>query len=254
MPFRPLKSFLPTADDMVGADLPRLGEILLVHLNSYDGKVKQHGILNREYLRAMLENRNVGLGPQPPAPEYGDRQPEVTRAVMEAFDWLVSEGMLSHAPQPGDWFAITRKGEELLRRFGRYEHLETLGLEQVKADLERTGGLRVVVGGPGVAQMAWEWVRMKQGEAMLPAGGLQCRRPERNAFGGESAQHHQVSFRITPCAIRTKLNVGTREALSETTIQTMLRARTGVVTSAPSPRRHSSCAPRECLPVVAERV
>src|SRR5690349_2943033 len=136
MPFRPLKSFLPTADDVAGDDLSRLGEILLVHLNSYDGKVKQHGVLNREYLRAMLENRNVGLGPLPPAPEYGDRQPEVTRAVMEAFDWLVSEGILSHAPQAGDWFAITRKGEELLRRFGRYEHWEQLGLEQVKADLE----------------------------------------------------------------------------------------------------------------------
>jgi hypothetical protein len=78
--------------------------------------------------------------------------------------------MLSHAPQAGDWFAITRKGEELLRRLGRYEHWEKLGLEQVKADLEHTGGLRVVGGGPEVAQMAWAWVRMKQGEAMLPAG------------------------------------------------------------------------------------
>jgi len=62
MAFRPLKFFLPTADAVLALDLPRLGEILLVHLNSYEGRVKQNGLLNRHYLLVMLENRNVGLG------------------------------------------------------------------------------------------------------------------------------------------------------------------------------------------------
>jgi hypothetical protein len=103
MSFRPLKSFLPTADEVLRLDLPKLGEILLVHVNSYEGQVKQRGLFNRGYLLAMLENRNVGLGPIPPGPEYGDRQPEVTRAVMEAFNWLDREGLLIRDPQlPAD--------------------------------------------------------------------------------------------------------------------------------------------------------
>ena len=147
MGIRPLKSFFPTADELLAADLPQVGEALLVHLNSYEDRVKQHSLLNRDYLFAMLENRNAGLGPLPPAPEYGDRQLEVTRAVMEAWNWLEREGLLIHAPKGGTWFSISRKGEDLLRRFGRYEYWEKLGIDQVKADLEHTGGLRVVGGG-----------------------------------------------------------------------------------------------------------
>jgi len=67
MSFRPLKSFFPTADELLRQDLPTLGSILLTHLKSYEGlnTVYQHAGLNRVYFRAMLENRNVGLGPLP---------------------------------------------------------------------------------------------------------------------------------------------------------------------------------------------
>lgn len=58
----------------------------------------------------------------------------------------------------------------MLLRAGRFESWEKLGLDQVKADLEHTGGLRVVGGGPEVTQLDWDWIRMKQGQAMLPAG------------------------------------------------------------------------------------
>ena len=120
------------ADELLAADLPKLGEILLVHLNSYEDRVKQTGMLNRAYLLAMLESRNIGLG-TPPPPEYGARQREVIRAVMEAWHWLEGEGMLMHAPQPGEWFTISRKGEELLRRFGRYEHWKSWASNRSKA-------------------------------------------------------------------------------------------------------------------------
>ncbi|MFN7992721.1 MAG: hypothetical protein U0Q18_03930 [Bryobacteraceae bacterium] len=170
MAVRPLKSFFPTADDLLAADLPSLGEVLLVHLNGYEDRVKQLGGLNRGYFRAILENRNVGLGPLPPEPEYGPQQLDVTKRMMEAWNWLEREGLLMHNPdQPAaDWFIITTTGEELLSRLGRFEHWERFGLDQVKADLEHTGGLRAVGGGPGVAQMAWNWVRMKEGQAMMP--------------------------------------------------------------------------------------
>ena len=118
MAFRPLKSFFPTADELLQQDLPTLGEVLLTHLKSYEGlnTVYQHAGLNRGYFRAMLENRNVGLGPLPKEPEYGTRQPEVTKRMMEAWNWLERQGLLIHNDQQvADWFTISSDGEEVPR-------------------------------------------------------------------------------------------------------------------------------------------
>jgi TIR domain len=117
MAFRPLKSFFATADELLHQDLPRLGGVLLRHLKSYEGlnTVYQHAGLNRGYFRAMLENRNVGLGPLPKEPEYGIRQPEVTKRMMEAWNWLERQGLLIHNDeQVADWFIISSAGEEYM--------------------------------------------------------------------------------------------------------------------------------------------
>ena len=166
MAVRPLGSFFPIADDLLTSDLPHLGEILLVHLNSYQDRVKQHGQINPEYLRAMLENRNVGLGPLPPEPEYGTRQPEITRAVMEAWNWLEREGMVTRVGSTPHWFTISRRGEELLKHHELYERWERIGVERVKDDLVN-GGKRVLdVGSRSQQQeIAWEWVRRKESQA-----------------------------------------------------------------------------------------
>jgi hypothetical protein len=37
MAFRPLRSFIPTADEVLRHDLSTLGTILLAHLKSYEG-------------------------------------------------------------------------------------------------------------------------------------------------------------------------------------------------------------------------
>ncbi len=120
MSLRPLRTFFASADELLAADERTLGEALLLHLKSYEGlsTVHQHGEFNREYLRAMLDNRNIGLGPLPKEPEYGLRQPEVTRAVMEAWTWLELNGILGRNPQQpsGDWFLLSTKGEKLLGR------------------------------------------------------------------------------------------------------------------------------------------
>ena len=172
MAVRALKSFFPTADHLLAADLPHLGEILLVHLNSYQDRVKQHGQINPEYLRAMLENRNVGLGQLPPEPEYGTRQPEVTRAVMEAWNWLEREGMATRASSTPHWFTISRRGEELLQYHELYERWERIGVERVKDDLVKNGGQRVldIRSRSQQQEIAWEWVRRKEGQTSLPAG------------------------------------------------------------------------------------
>jgi hypothetical protein len=117
MAFRPLKSFFPTADELLRQNLPTLGRILLMHLKSYEGlhTVYQHAGLNRGYFRAMLENRNVGLGPLPKEPEYGTHQAEVTKRMMEAWNWLERQGFLiRNDQQVDDWFIISSEGEKYL--------------------------------------------------------------------------------------------------------------------------------------------
>ena len=129
MAVRSLKSFLPTAGDVLGLDLPQLGEVLLAHLNSYEGRVKQNGRLNQGYLLAMLENRNVGLGPLPKEPEYGAEQPDVTRRVMEAWNWLERQGLLIPDPTCQGWHIISTEGQRLL---GGQTSVDSLGLSQTK--------------------------------------------------------------------------------------------------------------------------
>jgi len=119
MAFRPLKSFFPTADVLLQQELPTLGKALLAHLESYRGlnTVYQHGGLNRGYFRAMLENRSIGLGPLPREPEYQSRQAEVTKRMMEAWNWLERQGLLIHNDdQAADWFNISSEGEKLLQQ------------------------------------------------------------------------------------------------------------------------------------------
>ena len=115
----PLRSLLPTADDVLNAELETLGDLLLRHLKSCEGvsPVFQHGGLNRDYFIAIMERRNIGLGPLPSnEPEYGSKQPAVSRAFVEAWDWLVREGLLiRNHQQPAEWYLISRKGKKHLQ-------------------------------------------------------------------------------------------------------------------------------------------
>jgi hypothetical protein len=124
----PLKSVLPTADHVLRADLKDLGAVLLDHLKSCEGKspVYQHAGLNREYFIAIMERRNLGLGPLPSKdPEYGAKQPQVTTAFVEAWDWLVREGLLiRNHEQPAEWYLISRKGQTFLQNRDRQERLK----------------------------------------------------------------------------------------------------------------------------------
>lgn len=186
MPIQFLSSFLPTADDVLRADLPRLGRILLIVLDSWKevGKVYQpNGGINRGYYIAMMEGRIVGLG-QPPqnGPEYGSRQAEVTAAVQEAFSWLETNNYLMRTPgQPApDCFTVTRAGQELLRKAIRFEQWEKRGFDVVKQGLvhDPLGGIG---GTPEIRQWAAEWVSIKEKQrssanerqpAVIPSSGM----------------------------------------------------------------------------------
>jgi hypothetical protein len=73
----------------------------------------------------MLESRNVGLGTLPKEPEYGARQPDVTKRMMEAWNWLnwlEKQDLLIHNDQQAaDWFTISNDGDALLKQNARFE-------------------------------------------------------------------------------------------------------------------------------------
>jgi hypothetical protein len=169
MAIRPIKSLLPTADDVVNSDVSTLGRILLVHLKSYEGQTpavyQPIGGINREYFFAVIEHRNVYIGSLPGnGPEYGTRQPEVSQALREAWNWLEKEGYLMHTPgQPvADWFSPTRSGEEQIRRFALHEQLDRFGLDRVKSELNKDRPRIGFGGGAEERDWIWEWVRTKE--------------------------------------------------------------------------------------------
>jgi hypothetical protein len=110
-----------TADKLLSLSTPKLAEIVLQHLKSYEGThtVMQNGMVHRRYFIGVVEGRNMGLGASSTAPEYGAKQDAASEALEEAWNWLVHEGMLMRVvEQPDEWYKITRAGEACLRRLG----------------------------------------------------------------------------------------------------------------------------------------
>jgi predicted nucleotide-binding protein len=197
--FRPLNSFFTTPDQLLAADLSRIGEALLVHLNSFEGQVKQHGRLYRGYLLGMLENQNQGLGQRPPGYDYGTLQAEVTRRVMEAWQWLERQGLLVPDPSCNGWHVISTEGAQLLSKLARFENWERYGHDAVKMDLVN-GGRRLVGGTSAVKQLAWEWVRMKEDQlkptAEQSGPALEFRKLSRKVFvvhGHDEAAREKIA-------------------------------------------------------------
>jgi len=120
MAFRRISSFAGAgnADELLNLNTPRLAEIVLQHLKSYEGThtVMQNGMINRRYFIGMVEGRSLGLGDTNLKPEFGAKL-AVSEALEEAFNWLVNQNMLMRASgQPDEWYKITRDGEACLRR------------------------------------------------------------------------------------------------------------------------------------------
>jgi uncharacterized protein (TIGR02391 family) len=103
--YRSLVSLVPNAVDLLDLEVEELAGVLLMHLNSYEGvpgnSIYQHGLVNVH--KAITINQ-----------EYGDLQPEVARALMEAGAWLQNEGFLVRDVTPGpDWFFVSRRARRL---------------------------------------------------------------------------------------------------------------------------------------------
>jgi hypothetical protein len=161
MALRSLSWLVPTADELLKLPREKLArEVLLVHLKSYEGlagnsisyngKISKHNFFN---------SLTTPVGVQ--KPEYGEQQPNVVRALREAWAWLETKNLLI---EEGDQrFFISDEGEELIKRKTLYEQLERLGLDRVKSELNKERPrIGTVGGGAKEKDWAWEWVRMKE--------------------------------------------------------------------------------------------
>lgn len=111
--YRSLSSLVPNAADLLGLEVEELAGVLLMHLNSYEGvsgnTVYQHGGISHHNFFNSLTPTNAR-----DTPEYGDKQPQVNLALMEAWAWLQSAGLLvEKASSTGGWFFISRRAKQL---------------------------------------------------------------------------------------------------------------------------------------------
>ncbi len=141
MRYSPLKTFFPTADDVVEADVERRGETLLKQLKTYEGGRTVHqptGGFNRGYYIGVMEGRSLGLGSGLPSqPEYAAQQPQVSRLMQESWNWAVTKGYLMQNPdQYGDWFVLTTEGEKHLEQPNSPEH-RTLAEDHKMSDIRQ---------------------------------------------------------------------------------------------------------------------
>jgi uncharacterized protein (TIGR02391 family) len=108
-----ISELLPNADDLLALEVEELAGVLLTHLNTYQGLfTEQLGCISHSMFFDELRTL-------PPLGrlEYGDRQPEVNRALMEAWAWLEREGFLVKDPvHPAEQFFISRRGRRLKSR------------------------------------------------------------------------------------------------------------------------------------------
>ena len=88
---------------------------------------------------------------------------------MEAWHWLVTEGLLLPDHTAAGWHTISTNGRQRLIQQAQFNHWESLGVDQVRSDLEHAGGTRIVGGTQENVQLAWQWVCKKQDEASLSA-------------------------------------------------------------------------------------
>jgi hypothetical protein len=81
-----------TADELLNLSTPKLAEIVLQHLKSYEGThtIMQNGMVHRRYFIGMAEGRNMGLGISNTKPVYGARQPTVLDETNQGLYVLLS--------------------------------------------------------------------------------------------------------------------------------------------------------------------
>jgi uncharacterized protein (TIGR02391 family) len=121
MAYQSLSSLVPDAAELLDLPVEELAGVLLVHLNSDPSS--RNSIGHHNYF-AQLEQTK----------EYGGRQPQVNQALMEAWAWLQSAGLLvEKAGSSHGWFFISRRGMQITSHanLGAYRKAQLLPKNQI---------------------------------------------------------------------------------------------------------------------------
>jgi len=104
--FHSLSSLVPNVADLLALEVEELAGVLLMHLNGFEDRVKhQGGIGYNNFFNA------------PDRRDYESRQSEVNLALMEAWAWLQSAGLLvEKAGLTGGFFFVSRRGKQITSR------------------------------------------------------------------------------------------------------------------------------------------
>ena len=130
MPHLSLSSLIPRAEDLLALEVEELAGVLLIHLSSHEGlpenSVYQHGSIGEHNFFNAFERSK----------EYGNKNSEVVKALMEAWAWLESAGLLVEMASPSSGlFFISRRGKQIISRddFGAYLKARLLPKDQIHA-------------------------------------------------------------------------------------------------------------------------
>lgn len=107
--YKPLQSFYPNPDDLLAMKPNEFGDLIVLELWGDNEKLNRGNFAN-DATRSYPAN-------------YKDK---ISRAVMEAWSWLVGQQLIAETPETG-WFFLTRAGEE--RRLA-LRKLDDSGLEK----------------------------------------------------------------------------------------------------------------------------
>ena len=98
---------LPNAESLLALEHEELAGVVIEHFNS---------LPNNE--RWALQPHNfVNLTSSPVNRYPNERQEDVARAFMEAWEWLVREGLVAGKPGSPGWYFITRRGSRMKSAF-----------------------------------------------------------------------------------------------------------------------------------------
>src|SRR5260370_29127584 len=101
MAYRSLSSLVPNAADLLALEVEELAGVLRIHLNS--DPTSANNIGHHNFFGLLAESK-----------EYGDKQFQVNQALMEAWAWLQSAGLLvEKASSTAGWFFISRRGQQI---------------------------------------------------------------------------------------------------------------------------------------------
>lgn len=104
-------SLVPNPDDLLALAVEERGRLILKLLTPHGGTIRP--TTPGSSMPVNHQNFFSRLNDYRDPPKYGDRQPEVDEALLNAWGWLENHSLLVKSPSSGQgWFIVTKEGKE----------------------------------------------------------------------------------------------------------------------------------------------